>query len=96
MRYTNGGLREKLLAAVGTSEDHAHGLWATVFFWFKKNAHFNAIWIIYYAFLLLESLKKQSCKNPNLIDNIKFNIKFPNPINPLYYLQVEFKNMFKL
>ena len=42
----------------------------------------------YYAFLLLEPFEKQSFKNPNLIDNIRFNIKFPNPINPLYYLQV--------
>ena len=49
----------------------------------------------YYAFLLLEPFKKQRCENPKLIDNIKFNIKFPNPFSSLYYLQVEFKNMLK-
>ena len=52
MRYTNGGLREELLAVVGVSGDQAHSLRATEFLWFKKNGHFNAIWIIlrFFAF----------------------------------------------
>ena len=81
MRYTNWGLRKEPLAAVRVRG--AKLLALGLFLWFKKNGHFNAIWITFRCFVL-QPFKEQNCKNPRSLDNIKL----PNPLSPLYYLQV--------